>query len=375
LKFDNWTRPKPTEIEISVFGKGYGESIIIHVGGDRWIVVDSLRDDQNLPLPLLYLNTLCVDVAKDVKLVAASHWHDDHIRGLSKVVADCHEARFAMPVAMMQDEFMGFVGKYDDGSEVKMSSGVREMSAILETLDSRPNPIEWAMSWRLIHKERGNELPHSYDVTIDCMSPSNADVTEFLRAVKADENVAKKFKQRAPRYSKNDISVAMWITIGPAVILLCADLENRPGATSGWKAVLAANQRPDAKAGVMKISHHGSETGHHDEVWSEMCEPNVIASLTPWTKGRGQLPTAGDIRRIMALTDNGFTTNSSATIASKERMRMVGGVIKDQGAKIRKLETNIGHVRHRIDLASKSPVWSTELIGQASALNKLRSTS
>lgn len=65
--------PNRDELEVSIFGPGYGESIVIHFSDGQWMIVDSCLDpDSVLPVPLSYLMQLNVDVDKAVKLVVAS---------------------------------------------------------------------------------------------------------------------------------------------------------------------------------------------------------------------------------------------------------------------------------------------------------------
>ena len=39
--------PGKNEFEITLFGPGYGESVVLHVGSGAWIVVDSCIDKEN----------------------------------------------------------------------------------------------------------------------------------------------------------------------------------------------------------------------------------------------------------------------------------------------------------------------------------------
>ena len=84
--------PGKNEFEITLFGPGYGESVVLHVGNGAWIVVDSCIDKENTPVAIHYLNRLGVDPAEAVTLVVATHWHDDHIRGMARLVAACTNA-------------------------------------------------------------------------------------------------------------------------------------------------------------------------------------------------------------------------------------------------------------------------------------------
>ena len=99
-----------TSLEITLFGPGYGESVVLHVGNGAWIVVDSCIDKENTPVAIQYLNRLGVDPAEAVTLVVATHWHDDHIRGMARLVAACTNARFCCAGVLCREEFLEVVG-------------------------------------------------------------------------------------------------------------------------------------------------------------------------------------------------------------------------------------------------------------------------
>ena len=82
--------PPPDVAEVSLIGTGYGESVVVHVGWGEWVIVDSCSEKEAPHLAqssaVSYLRRIGVDLSKQVSLVFASHWHDDHIAELSKVV-------------------------------------------------------------------------------------------------------------------------------------------------------------------------------------------------------------------------------------------------------------------------------------------------
>lgn len=86
------TPPGEREIEVSVFGPGFGECLVIHAGHGDWIVVDSCLDVATRePAALTYLKALQVDPSA-VRRIIATHWHDDHVRGLGKLLRACANA-------------------------------------------------------------------------------------------------------------------------------------------------------------------------------------------------------------------------------------------------------------------------------------------
>src|SRR5213592_4947476 len=106
-------RPSSSQIEICIFGPGYGECSVLHLGNDHWIVVDSCIDKTSgNPASLEYLKKIGVDPLK-VKLVIATHWHDDHVRGMARQLLEFKNATFCSSPALTKKEFIATVISYD----------------------------------------------------------------------------------------------------------------------------------------------------------------------------------------------------------------------------------------------------------------------
>src|SRR3712207_143103 len=100
--------PKRREVEISLFGRGVGECLALHVGEGEWCIVDSFPGSSHPSIALDYLTDIGVPVSS-VSLILATHWHDDHIQGLADTVAACTNAMFACSAALDVDEFFELV--------------------------------------------------------------------------------------------------------------------------------------------------------------------------------------------------------------------------------------------------------------------------
>ena len=91
--------PRADEIEISLFGPGCGESLVLHLGHGDWMIVDSCIDNVSAgPASLRYLRDLGIDPARQVKWILTTHWHDDHIRGLSATLRLCEGPNLPAPL-------------------------------------------------------------------------------------------------------------------------------------------------------------------------------------------------------------------------------------------------------------------------------------
>src|ERR1035437_5318170 len=99
--------PEADTFEISLFGPDdKGESVVIHYGASRWIIVDSCRDPVSTePAALDYLHRLGVDL-RSVTHVVATHAHDDHIDGLAELLEASTEARIVCSGALTGKEFI-----------------------------------------------------------------------------------------------------------------------------------------------------------------------------------------------------------------------------------------------------------------------------
>ena len=114
MKLAGMKPPNQDEIEITVFGPGYGEALAIHVGSGRWLLVDSCLNDAKKPAAIEYLKEIAVDVATQVEIVAASHRHDDHIKDLSTVLKECRSAKLYLSSAFQKQEFVGLIQTFED---------------------------------------------------------------------------------------------------------------------------------------------------------------------------------------------------------------------------------------------------------------------
>jgi hypothetical protein len=78
-------------------------------------------------------------------------------------------------------------------------------------------------------------------------------------------------------------------------ILLGSDLEEEGSGQTDWSIIVNSHLPQIGKASVFKVPHHGSKTAHHPHVWSDMPNRDPIVALTPFQRGRVQLPTKDDM--------------------------------------------------------------------------------
>ncbi len=130
---------RPDEFELTVFGPGIGECLLIHAGNNDWCVIDSCRyPGSSSPVAIEYLEGMGIEPGNAVKRILATHWHDDHIRGLGDIVRRCSSARFAMSAALEHSQFAQLVFEIEEQNKsVAGSSSSTEFADILEQMISR----------------------------------------------------------------------------------------------------------------------------------------------------------------------------------------------------------------------------------------------
>ena len=348
------TPPLPHELEISIFGPGVGECIVIHLGNGQWMIIDSCIDPTcNQPAAVKHLENIGVDLSSAVKLVLVSHWHDDHIRGLSVVVSQCESARVCYSAALLKQEFLSLVSIYSGRLSLvdRYTSGTREIANIIKVLEERINNNEKyrtncmvpVLADRLLF-ENDEE---NYKCNVRTMSPSDKSFKKAL--ISFSEMIPTTKNERVTLTSQkiqNHNAIAVWVNFNNIKMLLGSDLEETGDPQIGWSAIIDSPVRPNGKAGIFKIPHHGSPNGHHEKVWTEMVDNDSISLLTSFSRGATFRPQPGDIERIKQYTSKLFYTYEPRLKLPK-RDPAVERTLRGMAIDRKALGGEIGHIQIR----------------------------
>lgn len=346
--------PRPDQIEVTLTGPGYGECILVHTGNSNWVIIDSCLDEKNIPVALSYLRSLGVDPAKDVRLIVATHWHDDHIRGMRKLVETCAGANFCCSAALCEQEFLAMIGAAENRPMSTTSSGMQELYQVFKLLGEKSTRPVQALANRRIFNQ--------YNCEIWSLSPSDSVFKLFLQQVGQLLPSEGETKRRIPTLSPNQAAVVLLFIINQTAVLLGSDMER-----SGWLQILEDDDRPNCEASVFKIPHHGSKNAHVDQVWKDLLKKKPTALLTPWRLGGRELPTEEDSSRILSFAGKAYITTSgrnSVRKSKKMRDRAVERTIQETGATLRSVNLSPGKIRLRKTEDSQSE-WKIEAFGKA----------
>ncbi len=281
-----------------------------------------------------------------VDLIVATHWHQDHVRGLAELVRRCPHAKFSCGRALLRDEFVAYL----------VATG-----ATLST-SSKPKPAEFLDVMRLMHDrgqiaryaDAGRELFSWHGSPLTCkaiaLSPSDAEYTRFLNRIASIMPAHFEPRKAATASDPNEASVVVQIAWADTSVLLGADMTVTGDPGRGWKAVMVEhNSRGLQKSAVVKVPHHGSHNAHYLPMWNEGLENNRIAVVTPYGRGerKSRPPTREDIQRISALASRSYLTAHPRTAYRMRFESAVEKTLEEGGIEIFDANQTLGIVRLR----------------------------
>lgn len=351
------------EINLIGTGGGYGESLAIHLCNGDWIVIDSCIDpNTRSSLPLNFLREKNVDLEM-VKLIICTHWHDDHIGGISALLESCPKAKFSFARVNDVKKFLQFVSlDYQKLKSVASNSSTTEFNRCLELLQSSERNPVFASIDRQLYSSKCQEV----NLEIFALSPSDKSSQIF------DKEISQLIKDYGPtnkkltKYSPNERSVVILLSCGSKVALFGSDLEVNEDQNLGWLDIVnnSVVVKKFGKAGYIKIPHHGSKNGYHDNIWEVLVKKNSIGTMTPWNK-KTKLPTGEMIGKYKVLTSRLFIT-SQIDLGNKPKKRdsKITKMINEFNPTLREIKYHYGVVSTEFDIGSNEE-WRIDLTGTA----------
>lgn len=359
--------PDFDQLEISLFGPGYGESILIHTGNNEWIIVDSCIDTTTgRPPAITYLENIGVNPSTDVKMIVSTHWHDDHIRGLSDIVRICGNAEFVCSTALKYKEFFELIELYRQNG-LDNVTGVSEFTSIFDILKKRGSHPKWAVSDRMIWKTNFNINGSSINCSIHSLSPSDKEIEKTFISISDILPKCGSYPARIVPPKQNESAVVLWVQVGiENVFLLGSDLEEKGDLQTGWSAIIDSLSLNENRAIIYKVAHHGSITGHHQPVWDNLLSDESLAILTPFTRGK-KLPSESDIQRIISMKKKSYiTSNIHKNLSIKKRDKLVKRFTDKYTKYIRFAEHPCGQIKLKKNIIDKDHrCWDIELLNGA----------
>jgi beta-lactamase superfamily II metal-dependent hydrolase len=343
--------PEKDEIEILIFGAGnsYGESILIHCKNDFWIMIDSHRKGKNNPIVLEYLKTITKCYSDKIKIIIATHWHDDHIKGLTDVAeASSNLEKICISASLTSDEFLTLT--YLEELIKNNNSGIKEFKKLLTFLKEKRVLIPTLLSEnQIVYQNNENAIE------LFSLSPSNYQILNSKIHI-AQQLTAAKERRAISKENPNNNSIVLLLKIDDQVIILGADLED------GWENVINNYSISGLIANVFKIPHHGSQTSYNKAFWDIHLERKTIGLLSPWKIGSNCIPKDTDLIRIKSHIDSLFITSDPNAIKIKKRDKKIDKLINELDYFVRERTYELGVIRLRKKISEN---WKIDISGSA----------
>lgn len=347
------TPPDLNHAEISLFGPGIGECIVLHFGDGRWFVIDScLNPETKQPIALEYLTSIGVDVAKQVAGILITHWHCDHIEGAFTLLQECKNAKLYHSFALSSNEALHLAALYKNDVFANTDKDIREFSNIIQFLVKT--------------KDRGRIDPvkaqHTFfdyragvQTRMIAMSPSNTAVTQAisnLANIKPKDG-SSRARNVVPQ-SENLNAVAIHFTYGSFSAVLGSDLEVTKNSQTGWSAVFNNNIASNlslSMSSLFKVSHHGSKNGHHEKIWSDLLVDKPLSIATAYTPSGH--PDIDSINRVKNLSSEFIVTRDSKSTKKIKRDSMVEREMRAIVKERISVNDKLGHIQVRVSASGE----------------------
>lgn len=316
------TRPNADEIEITTIGAGAsaGESVVVHLTDNRWMIIDSCVLDGEV-LPLYYLRKREVDPLKVVYIVC-THWHKDHIQGLSTLLSECKNARLALPSVFNQDSVFKAVFTEEKS---KYSPIAKELGACLDILDSRTDDVLRRPKYLNADKEVCSYTINGIGVVVNSLSPSDVMKEKYDKML-----VNSTLQQMADNdMDTNMCSVVLNIFVEDERlnILLGADLEcNRSdekaigcsgcckaNSAIGWCNIIIDSEKYKRHHiyHYLKSSHHSSMNGYCPSLMDNKIKKDetIITTTLFENNANVRLPQDDMLSQYLSKCENYYITS------------------------------------------------------------------
>ena len=357
------------EVALIGTGGGYGESIVMHIGNQNWVVVDScINPKTGESLPLEYLREKGVNIATDVKQIICTHWHDDHIQGISDLLNECKSSMFSMARTTDRQKFLMFVElDYLKAKNEGSASSTVEILKCFNILKERNGGIKGAEQDKLLFRTEFDENVSE----IFSLSPSESVIDDFNYEISSLIKDYSSSNRKVIINKPNDKCVVLLVKVNDHRVLLGSDLEVSDDINKGWICILDKCQCIDLnKCSLFKIPHHGSKNGYHKRIWDELISPKAIAKLTPWNLGE-KLPQDEMLEVYLDKTESLYITSfNKRSRSAKKRERSIFKAIQRFNNSVQEVKYEKGIIRCRIGIRDEKNEWDIDLLGEAKRITR-----
>ncbi|MBU2490643.1 MAG: hypothetical protein KKA60_14745 [Proteobacteria bacterium] len=322
--------PDPDIIELCFFGPGIGESIVLHLPGMGWAIIDSCSSTVKgkiINLPLAYLTSLYKGVSPPpIAFLLLTHPHEDHYRHMDLIINDYPGKieRICYPDGKSIRELKEYLARARGGANEDQLPGLMAVFDAMRGAWDRGVDRRCVSEFCDIFSKNNVTLSTGEKISlkVSAIAPSAENIEAYFEILaKAWPQEGKKFIRLQER-DINLISIALIINIGKMSIILGGDVETSNTKLIGWKCLLSKNECPDLSANIVKVAHHGSINAFCDASWGQHIKnKETVAIITPFDRsGLPNEATLEELKKIcskIGITSCGKKTIKKSKIYSK----------------------------------------------------------
>lgn len=313
------------EAMLYLLGPGVGESVVLALPDERFVVVDVCKQGTtNLPLSLLeHLG------APKLDLLVVTHPDLDHVRGLEEILQKRPPTElWRYP---MEADVRAVISRWTK-NHGEVAEALRAMDSFLQGPGEAFTAMYDNRVWR----------PESGGFCLSALAPTEYDKERasrvLMRLLSKKPKALQDWLQRvaggaAAGDCPNVLSVALVLELGGQRVLLGGDvLKGTRSPKSGWKGILRLLQKHKRERliqdlAAVKVAHHGSKGAFEPSAWNLHGRPAAL--IAPFT--RSNLPDRATIANLKPFARSLMVTSSST---ATEGFASAGGWSAPTGSRL-----------------------------------------
>ena len=292
---------EPSQLSLLVFGPGWGEAQVLIFPDGSLGVVDGCSEPRDSdtgkgdPVREFINDWFSRQEHPRLRFVALTHPHDDHYRGLGKLIQAHHQEIAELWRPPMTDHWAKAYIRYRKRCEnnpihAPSDDPIKGLERVFKEFRERRDKVKILGSGQRMLNERIG----GYDLSIVSVAPSLNDIDRAQQELL--DLVDDRQPRSKPRFDPNLTSAALIISWNRTKILLGGDLVCGKGKFEGWST--ASPRIPERQFQVVKIAHHAS-TGAQDWDLLRRLKPK-LSIVTPFRNATNrQPPRPADIKRLI----------------------------------------------------------------------------
>ncbi|KQV27562.1 hypothetical protein ASC97_04055 [Rhizobium sp. Root1203] len=269
---------------LRIIGSAPGESLVIIFDCGSVITIDCCQTGK-INHTLQALSDLGVDPDKVIYNVI-THFHDDHIKGASELIAHCPKSKVVIPDAWTKDVFRMFVATVSDDTSLARVSVTREIEKVFDLLQVEKTRLFPVSELTLLYPPPAHGATTEF---LTVMTPTAVRKSKFLASLAESIEAGDADTYGFCENNKNWTSICCILKYDGKYVFLGGDVENF-APDYDLTAIHNSHLKPVTRYELVKLPHHGSRTSFCDELKALIHAEDTVVAMTPYPRGRKQLP-------------------------------------------------------------------------------------